>query len=146
MATAFAVVALTIKVNNMKTLERLNNVEKGKLLADLLPEELPSIILFIEQETETFLQNESDIKTNWKATLVTADFWFRLVRNIDKSIKNCGSRLHKNHRWFADQLFDGYDALFTIHCLIEYSLKEQCNRRLKMGIHFLFGDEPFVSN
>ncbi|MCY1662567.1 hypothetical protein [Chryseobacterium sp. SL1] len=125
-------------------MERLNNVEKGKLLADLLPEELPEIVRLIEQETKTFLQNEADFKANWKSTLVTAEFWFSLVRNIDNSINKCGSRLHKNNRWFADQLFDGYNALFTIYCLVEYSLKEECNHKLRQGIHFLFGDEPLI--
>ncbi|WP_150114756.1 hypothetical protein [Chryseobacterium sp. IHB B 17019] len=128
----------------MKTLEKMGNVEKGRLLAHLLPEELSNIVQYIEQQTTTFLHNETEIRSNWKGTLVTAEFWFTLVRNIDKSIKNCGSRLHKNHRWFADQLFDGYDALFTIYCLVEYSAKEECNLKLKQGIHFFFGDEPLI--
>lgn len=130
----------------MKTLERLNNVEKGKLLADLLPEELPNIIRFMEQEIKQFLQNETEIKSNWKGTLVTAGFWFGVVRNIENAMKKCGNKLHKNHRWFADQLFDGYNALFTIYCLVEYSLKEDCNPKLKQGIHFFFGDEPLILN
>lgn len=128
----------------MKTLERMNNVEKGKFLADLLPEELPNIILFIEQETERFLKDEQQIKSRWTASLLTADFWFGLVRNVKNTIKKYGNRLYKNHRLFADQLFDGYDALFTIYCLIEYAEKEQCNFKLKQGIHFLFGTKNFT--
>ncbi|WP_345201513.1 hypothetical protein [Chryseobacterium ginsengisoli] len=119
-------------------------MEKGRLLADLLPEELPSIILFMEQETKNFLDNEAEIKANWKGTLVTAQFWFTLVNNIDRAIKKCGNRLYKNHSWFADQLFDSYDALFSIYCIVEYSSKEQCNTKLRQGIHFFFGDEPLI--
>lgn len=124
----------------MKTLEKMGNVEKGKLLADLLPEELPNIVQYIEKEVQHFLKNEEEIKSRWMATLVASDFCFRLVRHVEKSIKQCGSRLYKNHRWFADQLFDGYDAIFTIYCLGEYAEKEECDFKLKQGIHFLFGD------
>ncbi|MFP3596945.1 hypothetical protein [Chryseobacterium sp. SIMBA_029] len=127
----------------MKSLERMNNVEKGKMLADLLPEELPNITLFISKEIERFLKNEEQNKSAWKGTLITANFWYSLVRNVENAIQKCGSRLHTNHRWFADQLFDGYNALFTIHCLIEYTATTQCNPKLKLGIHFLFdGAEP----
>jgi hypothetical protein len=128
----------------MKTLERMNNVEKGKFLADLLPEELPNIVLFIQQEAQRFLQDEQRIKSGWTATLVTVDFWYGLISNIERSIKQCGSRLHRNHRWFADQLFDGYDALFSIYCLVEYSAKEECSHKLKQGIHFLFGETKLI--
>ncbi|ANF50285.1 hypothetical protein A0O34_07040 [Chryseobacterium glaciei] len=128
----------------MKALERMNNVEKGKFLADLLPEELPNITRFIEQEIQGFMKSEDHNKSIWKGTLITADFWYSLVRNVEKAIQKCGSRLHKNHRWFADQLFDGYNALFTIHCLIEYATKAECNHKLKQGIHFLFSEAKLI--
>ncbi|KPH13370.1 hypothetical protein [Chryseobacterium sp. ERMR1:04] len=128
----------------MKPLERMNNVEKGKMLADLLPEELPNITLFISKEIERFLKNEDHKKSIWKGTLLTANFWYSLVRNVEKAIKHCSSKLHKNHRWFADQLFDGYNALFTIHCLIEYASTAECNLKLRQGIHFLFSEAKVI--
>ncbi|MBT2559865.1 hypothetical protein J7E50_18250 [Pedobacter sp. ISL-68] len=128
----------------MKPLEKMNNVEKGKFLADLLPEELPNITPFIEQEIQRFLKNEDHNKSIWKGTLITADFWYSLVRNVEKAIKQYGSRLHKNHRWFADQLFDGYNALFTINCLVEYASKVECNPKLRQGIHFLFSEAKII--
>ncbi|MFP3548053.1 hypothetical protein SB748_32235, partial [Rhizobium sp. SIMBA_035] len=78
----------------MKSLERMNNVEKGKMLADLLPEELPNITLFISKEIERFLKNEEQNKSAWKGTLITANFWYSLVRNVENAIQKCGSRLH----------------------------------------------------
>jgi hypothetical protein len=118
----------------------MNNVEKGKFLADLVPEELPNITKYIEQEIAHFLKNEENTKRYWTANLVTGDYWFQLIRNIEKVINKCGNRLHRNHRWFADQLFDGYDALFTIYCLVEYSEKTDCNHKLRYAIHLLFGE------
>ncbi|PWN64114.1 hypothetical protein C1634_005845 [Chryseobacterium viscerum] len=114
------------------------------MIADLLPEEIPNITLFIEQETQRFLKNEELIKSQWKQSLVTSGLWFDLVRNIEKAVKKCGKKFQRNHRLFAHQLFDGYDALFTINCLIEYSLTEDCNQRLRLAIHLLFGIDPFI--
>lgn len=128
----------------MKNLEKMNNVEKGKFLADLFPEELPNITRFIEQEIEHFMKNEENIKNHWTAKLVTDAFWFQLVLDVQKAIKQCGNRLHRNHRWFADQLFDGYNALFTIYCLVEYSAKPFCNHKLRQGIHLLFGEAKLI--
>ncbi|MBT2621946.1 hypothetical protein [Chryseobacterium sp. ISL-6] len=128
----------------MKSLEKMNNVEKGKFLADLLPEELPNITLFMELEIQHFLKDEQKIRYNWKATLVTHNFWFQLVTNIDQFLKKYGNRLHRNHRWFADQLFDGYEALFTIYCLVEYTEKPECNHKLRQAIHLLFGEAKLI--
>lgn len=128
----------------MKPLEKMNNIEKGKFLADLFPEELPNIILFIQQEIAHFSINEADIKRHWTASLVTDGFWLQLVRNIEKAITQSGDRLHRNHRWFADQLFDGYNALFTIYCLVEYSITDECNHKLRQGIHLLFGEARLI--
>ncbi|WP_066759904.1 hypothetical protein [Chryseobacterium glaciei] len=130
----------------MKPLERMNNVEKGKFFADLLPEELPNITGFIEQEIQRFLSDEQPIRNSWTGTLITADFWYSLVQDVEKAIKQYGSRLHKNHRWFADQLFDSYNALFTIHCLVEYATTAECNHKLKQGIHFLFSEAKLNSD
>lgn len=125
----------------MKNLHRLYNVEKGKMIADLLPEEIPNIILFIEQKTERFLNSEKQIKNHWQSTLVTSESWFNHVRSVEKAVKKYSAKFQRNHRLFANQLFDGYDALFTIYCLVEYSLKEDCNNRLRLAVHLLFGDE-----
>ncbi|MCT2561850.1 hypothetical protein [Chryseobacterium herbae] len=130
----------------MKTIEQMFNVDKGKLLASLFPQEIPNITLLIEQETLRFLNNEELIKSQWTGTLVTANLWFDLVRNVEKAVKKYGNRFPKNHNLFRDQLFDGYDALFTINCLIEYSLTKDCNHRLKLAIHLLFGSEKFIAN
>jgi hypothetical protein len=128
----------------MKTLEKLSNRQKGKLLADLLPEELPDIILFIEHEIQSLLENEQQTRSHWKPILLTANVWFQLVRSIEKAIQRYGSSLYKNHRCFARRLFDGYEALFTIYCLVEYSAKAECNHKLRQAIHLLFSEEKLI--
>ncbi|UKB78561.1 hypothetical protein [Chryseobacterium sp. MEBOG07] len=130
----------------MKAIEQMFNTEKGKLLAGLFPQEIPNITLFIEQETLRFLSNEELFKSQWKQGLITSNLWFDLVRNVEKAVKRYGNKFRKNHNLFRDQLFDSYDALFTINSLIEYSLTKDCNHRLKLAIHLLFGEDPFIAS
>lgn len=128
----------------MKPLNKMDNVDRGRLLADLLPLELPKIIQYIETEAEQMCSNEQFIRSHWAGVLCTADFWFSLVANVDKRIKKCGSRLHTRHGWFADQLFDGYDALFTLYCLQEYAIKTECSHQLTQAIHLIFGEARLI--
>jgi hypothetical protein len=130
----------------MKAIDQMFNIEKGKLLADLFPQEIANITLFIEQETVRFLSSEELFKSQWTQGLVTSNLWFDLVRNVEKAVKKYRNRFRKNHNLFRDQLFDGYDALFTINSLIEYSLTKDCNHRLKLAIHLLFGADPFIAS
>jgi len=124
----------------MKALQHMNNVEKGKLLADLFPEQLPNIKAFIEQETACFIQREDYIRNLWSETFLSPNFWFGVVRDVEKIIKKYGSKLTKNSRLFADQLFDGYNEIYTIYCLIGYTTQEFCNYNLKQAIYLFFGD------
>jgi hypothetical protein len=123
----------------MKPLNKMDNVDRGRLLADLLPLELSKIIQYIETEAQQMSEHEQFIRTHWAEGLCTADFWFSLVQNVDRKIKKCGSRLHTKHGWFADQLFDGYDALFTLYCLQEFATKTECSEQLTLAIHLIFG-------
>jgi hypothetical protein len=123
----------------MKPLNKMDNVDRGRLLADLLPLELPKIIQYIETEAQQMSEHEQFIRSHWADGLCTADFWFGLVQNVHTKIKKCGSRLHTKHGWFADQLFDGYDALFTLYCLQEFATKTECSEQLTQAIHLIFG-------
>lgn len=134
----------TLKTNKMKPLNKMNNVEKGRLLADLFPEQLENICNALAQQAEYFLKNEEHLKKTWVQTLITEGFWFELVRNAEKRAEKYGTKLHKNHRWFADQLFDGYDAVFTIYCLVEYASKAECDYKLRYAIYMLFSSEKLV--
>jgi hypothetical protein len=128
----------------MKPLKQLYNVEKGKLVADLFPEQIPNITLFMEQEIQRFLKNEEVIKSQWGGTLLTSDFWYKLVPNAERTIKKYGTKFSRNHRLFADQLFDGYQAFFTIHCLVEYSHNSDCNYILRQAIRLFFGCDKMI--
>lgn len=129
----------------MKALNEMNNVEKGYLLAKLFPENLKDLTVFVQQETERFRAQEEYIRSIWAdRTLVTADFWYALVSNTEQVLKRYNVMLHRSTRVFSDQLFDGYNAIFLINCLVEYADREECNPKLKEARHLLFGHDKMI--
>ncbi len=133
------------KINTMKALNKMDNLDKGTLLSKLFPEELQNIQNAIEKQCDYFLQNEIAFREGWhQKGFFTAEFWYRLVENVHKSVGKNDRQLWKRPSWFADHLFDGHNSLFAVHCLIEYADTEDCNPNLKQAIHLLFGNEKLL--
>lgn len=133
------------KINTMKALNKMDNLDRGTLLSKLFPEELQNIQNAIEKQCAYFLQNEAAFRDGWyQKGFFTAEFWYRLVENAYKAIEKNDRQLWKRPHWFIDQFFDGYNSLFTICCLIEYASCEDCNPELKQAIHLLFGHEKMI--
>lgn len=129
----------------MKALNKMNNLDKGELLCRLFPEELKKMLHSIETQCDYFLQNEPAIREGWQqAGFFTAGFWYRLVQDTRETVSRYQKELCKRPRWFSDQLFDGHNSLFAIYCLIEYAGKEECEYKLRLAIHLLFGDEKLL--
>lgn len=128
----------------MKPLERMTNTERAYLLAQLFPDRLQEMTNFIKKEAELFIANKDDVYQKWNEMIIDADFWYRLIANFERRYTKNGTRLHRNKQTFRDQLFDGYDALFSIHALIHYSEQAECPLKLKQAIHLLFGEQKLV--
>lgn len=129
----------------MKALRQMNNMDKGELLCRLFPEERANMLHCIETQYGYFIKNQTSIHEGWQQKgFFTAAFWYRLVQDANKCISRYQKELCKRPRLFADQLFDGHNALFTVYCLIEYTDNEECNYRLKQAIHLLFGYEKIL--
>lgn len=121
----------------MEALNRLNNVEKGKLLAGLFPSEMQGLIETIKGMQEYLITNEKEIRSAWDNSFLPAEFWYRIADNVAEAITEYGDKLAKRPRLFADQLFDGYNALFTIDCIIKGKCKSG-NAKLKQAVELLF--------
>jgi len=128
----------------MKPLDKMTNTERGYMLAQLFPEELKKLTEFIKKEVDLFNQNKELVYAQWTDGIIYVGFWYRLIANLERSFSTNGARLYQNKRTFRDQLFDGYDALFTIHALICYTEREECSKELRYAINLLFGDEKLV--
>lgn len=123
----------------MKKYDQLNNVEKGKLLFDLFPESIPEAIKFIQAIANIICNDPQELKNNWENSFFTVEFWHGLATDTKRRIEKNGNTLHTSGRRFADQLFDGYNALFTVHCLQQYAINEACtNKRFAQAIEMLF--------
>ncbi|MBL7706769.1 MAG: hypothetical protein JNM21_14580 [Taibaiella sp.] len=129
----------------MKALYKMNNLEKGKLLIALFPEELENMQNAIQYQCSYFNKNEIIFRKGWSANgFFTADFWYNLVHYANKGISK-NPNLWKRPHWFVDQFFDGINAVFTINCLLEYAEQEECDYYLKKAIYLFFGVDKVIA-
>jgi hypothetical protein len=105
----------------MKTLHTFNNVDKAKLLHALFIHEIPGFLTYAQQLSAYMRDNPKEVRKVWKNQLFGVDFWFQLSTDADRKIKQYGKQLEKSSNLFADQLFDGYSALYLHHCLSNYT-------------------------
>jgi hypothetical protein len=121
----------------MKPLQNLNNVEKGKLLAGLFPNEMQGILDSLQQAHQYIADNEEAIRNGWDSTFFPFAFWYKVAGNVAEALRRNGKSLIKSSSLFADQLFDGYNALFTIDCIIKQaSLSENIKYRQAVALLF----------
>ena len=121
----------------MKPLQNLNNVEKGKLLAALFPEQVQGILDSLQQACQFLTDNEDAIRSSWDNTFVPFEFWYRVAGNVADAIIRNGKSLTKSSSLFADHLFDGHNALFTIDCIIKQA-KHNENLKYRQAVALLF--------
>lgn len=124
----------------MKTLQQMNNVEKGKLLADLLPHELEGIIKEIQEYYQFLNENKAEAYKDWNFPFITAEMWHKLAEEVNDITMTEGKQLLKPRR-FSDQLFDGYLAFFTVDCIMKYVERDKMNSKLYHLANALFNFE-----
>jgi len=122
----------------MQPLEMLNNVQKARLLHSLLRTEIPDFISFLYEHTERFIDHKEELATTWKDEMFGFEFWLGLAEDVQKRANKYGKELHRSSPVFADQLFDGYTAIYCVHVLIKYAETETVHIKFKQAIHFLF--------
>lgn len=123
----------------MQTLHNLNNIQRAKLLFDLLPADIPAFIEFTKSLAERVTENPDALREKWQTPLLNVEMWVRLSRAVYDVIEKYDIKLSKSGRLFSDQLFDGYLALFSVHCLQQFvehaELKEP---RFKTAVALFF--------
>ena len=107
----------------MKALHNFNNVEKAKLLHALFIHEIPGFLTYTQELCAYMKDHPDEVRKVWKDQLFGVDFWFDLSAEADRKIKRYGKQLDKSGNLFAEQLFDGYGALYLNHCLLTYTEK-----------------------
>lgn len=122
----------------MKQLEQLNNVERAKLLFELLPQQIPGFVHCMKAIAEIICNDPEKLKQQWDGQILTADFWIELAKDAKSRIEKNEKELLKNSRRFSDQLFDGYNALFAVHCLQEYCKQPEADNKFNRAVELLF--------
>lgn len=128
----------------MKNLQQMNNLDRAYLLANLFPEELQGLTEFIKREADLFINNREEVYAQWTEKNIDADQWFRFIENFLNHYNRNGTRLYRNKKTFRDQLFDGYDSLFTLNAILYYTEQNECSSELKYATYMLFGTRKLV--
>lgn len=123
----------------MKPLENLINVEKARLLHELFPQKIPVLLEYTNNLCLTIQEDEQLTRSQWENGLLTVEAWLSFVEEVRSKIDKYGKRLHTQSRLFADQLFDGYTALYMVHCMTLYTAtRKHSNRKFMLAIDLLF--------
>jgi hypothetical protein len=123
----------------MKRLTQLTNVERARILFELFPDEISSFLQFQKAMTDNLVRDPGQLNENWDGQFFTIDFWVGLAKDIQKVLNKYTHQLSKRSRLFADQLFDGYLALYSAHCLQQYvKYKQPEDQHFKYAVELLF--------
>ena len=123
----------------MQPLRLLNNVQKARLLHSLLSEEIPGFLTYLKEMAETVINNQEELKKDWKDQMFGVDFWLELAEEARKRLAKYSKDLAKSAGVFSDQLFDGYNAIFTAHALNQYVLSDtEMDVKFKQAVTLLF--------
>ena len=68
------------------------------------------------------------------------EMWFELARETQKVMTKYSKDLRRSAPVFADQLFGGFMALFTVHALLQYTAQgKQADPKFKAAVELFFG-------
>jgi hypothetical protein len=127
----------------------MNNTEKGKLLANLFPEQLQGIVDNLMATQRFLADNEDSLRSTWDNALLSFDFWYRQANEVTTKIERHSKSLTKSSSLFAEQLFAGYNALYTIDCIVKQAqamLPLPENTRYILCVRLLFDHYTVTSN
>lgn len=123
----------------MKLLENLTNVEKARLLHELFPQEIPALLEFTNNMRIAIQEDEQLARDQWKNGLLTVEARLSFAEEVRSKIDKYRKKLHTHSRLFADQLFDGYHALYMVHCLTLYTTTHKhSNKKFVVAVDLFF--------
>jgi len=125
----------------MQPLNNLTHVEKAKLLFQFFPSEIPAFIVFEKWLAEKLILDKKTIEMEWgrENSPFTFPFWLSLAEDTVKRIEKNDTTLAQSSNRFADQLFDGYNAFFSIHCLNVFAKSQKCeSKQFALAVELFF--------
>jgi hypothetical protein len=122
----------------MKTIDQLFNVEKAKVMFDLFKNEIPAFLEYTQAIAGEVEADKEELIANWTNPFLSYHQWLNLSERVNSTIKKYGKNLAKSGNLFADQLFDGYLAIFSNHCLEQYSVNKAQSPKFKLAIDLFY--------
>lgn len=123
----------------MKPIDKLNNMERAKLLHQFFPQEIPELIVFTLSMSETIEEDKARIMERWKHLGMSANILLQLSASVRGSILKYGDELSVSSMLFAKELFLGYRAHFMIYCLEQFTVTRQHpNKRFAQQVAVFF--------
>src|ERR1700709_1047590 len=122
----------------MKTIDQLMNVDKAKVMFDLFRNEIPEFLEYTQTIADKVIQDKEELTANWTNPFLSYHQWLRLAEQVNSTIKKYGKSLAKSGNLFADQLFDGYLAIFSNHCLEQYGINKAHSPKFKLAINLFY--------
>jgi len=123
----------------MQPLSAMNNVQKARLLHALLLQEIPAFLRYTTELCLYIVNHPDEVKAGWTNQMFGLDFWIELSKDAHLKIEKYGRQLEKSSPVFADQLFDGYGAIFLVHCLHGYVQQgRHTDPRFKTAVELFF--------
>lgn len=122
----------------MKPIDRLNNVERAKILHQLFPEEINPVLVYMSKHTEYILANADHLRKEWSHGLINFEMWLQFAGITKCCLAKYGHRLNKTAALFADQLFDGLLALYTVDCIAKYAETENAGPKFSKAVELFF--------
>ncbi|MEO6523030.1 MAG: hypothetical protein ABIN91_15210 [Mucilaginibacter sp.] len=124
----------------MKPLNNFNNTDKGRLLHELFPHEIPVLLDHIKEVCTDLKANREAYASTWDFGLMTFDTWLSLAENAEKLIIRHRANMIKSSKVFADQMFHSYDytVLFVNDRIVKYAQGKSENSKFKQAVALLF--------
>ena len=123
----------------MQPLKMLNNVQKARLLHSLFTNEMPDFLGYLNELTETVLNDKERIAAEWKNQMFDVGLWFELAAEVQRVMAKYPKDMYKSSAVFADQLFGGFMAIFTAHALVQYiTLGRNTDPKFRPAVELFF--------
>lgn len=123
----------------MKSLDEMHNVELAKLLATLCPGAIPDLLKFMEVNAADLVAHPEKLRKVWQDNpLVSFEGWIAMAGKVVEVIKLSGTKMPKRPALFADQLFDGFLAMYTREVTHQYAKQQDCPRRFRQAVELIF--------
>ncbi len=130
----------------MKTIDQLMNVDKAKIMFDLFRDEIPGFLEYTQTIAGKVAEDKEELIAGWTNPFLSYHQWLQLAEQVNSTIKKYGKNLAKSGNLFADQLFDGYLAIFSNHCLEQYSVNKAHASKFKLAISLFYLPVQPISN